>query len=167
MSAIPRRSWVAIVLATLLMWPSYFSYGAAFVDDGDSSSFDVQFAAVGLTIAPFVFIVLAFVSRNPEAPKQVLRAMAALLLIGLPVGLIDPLLGAATGFAAGGALTLIRPPVPGITRWRIYAVVFCMLYCLVLRVVVPPAGVFAGATVPLLLIGFADEFAVRAAARAT
>lgn len=165
MTTIPRSNWVAIVLATLLMWPSYFSYGAAFVDDGDSSSFDVQFAAVGLTIAPFVFIVLAFVSRNPNAPKQVLRAMGVLLLIGLPVGLLDPLLGAATGFSAGGAFTLNRPPVGDITRWRIYAVVFCLIYCLVLRVVVPPAGVFAGATVPFLLIGFADEFAVRASAR--
>ena len=149
------------------MWPSYFSYGASFVEEGDDTTFDVQFAALGLTIAPFVFVVLAFVSHNPDAPKHVLRAMAALLLIGLPVGLIDPLLGAATGFAAGGALTLNRPAVGDITRWRIYAVVFCLLYCLALRIVIPPAGVFAGATVPLLLIGFADEFAVRASVRAT
>lgn len=40
------------------------------------------------------------------------------------------------------------------------------MYTLVLLVLVTPAGVFAGGLLPLLLLGFADEFAAwRQAAR--
>lgn len=139
---------------------SYFTYGAAFVDQtGDADGIEPRLAAIALTLAPFVFVIAAFVSRDPRAPRDVLRAMGALLVIALGLGLIDPLLGAAAGFAAGGAITIRRPAVDGVVRWRVWAVLVIIAYCLVLLVAIPPAGVFAGAITPLIAIGFADEFA--------
>ncbi len=139
---------------------SYFSYGAAFIDgEGDRSGFQLELAAIGLAIAPFVFIALGFISRNPAAPKRVLQAMGLLLLAGLSIGLLDPLLGAATGFCLGGALVLNRADIPRLMFWRIGAVGFTTLYMLVLLVVAAPAGVFTGAVLPLMMIGFADEYA--------
>ena len=163
-----RRNWTAIAWATPLMMFSYFSYGAAFIDsEGDRSGFQLELAAIGLAIAPFVFVVLGFVSRNPLAPKRVLQAMGLLLLVGLSIGLLDPLLGAATGFCLGGALVLNRSDIPRLTFWRLGAVFFTMLYMLVLLVVAAPAGIFTGAVIPLVMIGFADEYAAWSATRST
>lgn len=163
---IRRRNWIAIAWATPLMMFSYFSYGAAFVDsEGDRSGFQLELAAIGLAIAPFVFIVLGFVSRNPTAPKRVLQAMGLLLLVGLSIGLLDPLLGAAVGFCLGGALVLNRPDVARLMSWRFGAVAFTTMYMLVLLVVAAPAGIFAGAVIPLMMIGFADEYAAWSAGR--
>ncbi len=161
-----RRNWIAIAWATPLMMFSYFSYGAAFIDsEGERSGFQLELAAIGLAIAPFVFIALGFISRNPVAPKRVLQAMGLLLLVGLTIGLLDPLLGAATGFCLGGALVLNRPSVPRLTFWRLGTVAFTALYMLVLLVVVVPAGIFTGAVLPLIMIGFADEYATWSATR--
>ncbi len=163
-----RRNWIAIALATPLMAFSYFSYGAAFIDgEGDRSGFQLELAAIGLAIAPFVFITLGFVSRNPTAPKRVLQAMGLLLLTGLSIGLLDPLLGAATGFCLGGALVLNRPDVARLMSWRLGAVAFTALYMVVLLVVAAPAGIFTGAVLPLMMIGFADEYAAWSATRQT
>jgi hypothetical protein len=161
-----RRNWIAIVCATPLMMFSYFSYGAAFIDaEGDRSGFQLELAAIGLAIAPFVFITLGFVSRNPLAPKRVLQAMGLLLLVGLSVGLLDPLLGAASGYCLGGALVLNRPDIPRLMSWRLGTVAFTSLYMLVLLVVAAPAAIFTGAMLPLMMIGFADEYAAWSAAR--
>lgn len=147
---------------------SYFTYAASFVDsEGERAGIQLQLAAIGLAIAPFVFIALGFLSRNPTAPKRVLQAMGLLLLTGLSIGLIDPLLGAATGFGLGGALVLNRPDVSRTMFWRIGAVGFTSLYTLVLLVVALPAGVFTGGVLPLVMIGFADEYAARSATRPT
>lgn len=145
---------------------SYFTYAASFVDaEGDRSGVQLEFAAIGLAIAPFVFIALGFISRNPQAPKRVLQAMGLLLLVGLSIGLVDPLLGASTGFCLGGALVLNRPDVSRTMFWRFGAVGFTAIYTLVLLVVALPAGVFTGAVLPLMMIGFADEYAAWSAAR--
>jgi hypothetical protein len=161
-----RRNWIAIVAATPLMMFSYFTYAAAFVDDeGGRSSVQLELAFVGLAVAPFVFIVLGFVSRNPAAPKRVLAAMGLLLLVGLTLGLLDPLVGAATGFGLGGALVLNRPGISRVMFWRIGAVVFTAIYMSFLLVVAVPAGVFTGAILPLMMIGFADEYAAWSASR--
>lgn len=156
-----RQNWFAIGFATPVMMLSYFSYAAAFVEDESGKrTFDEPFAALGLAVAPFVFVVLGFVSRNPRAPQHIVRAMLLLLAVALPVGLIDPLTGAAAGFAAGGAAALRRPGVPRAMRWRLGAVAFTALYCLTLLVIAGPAGVFSGGVIPLMMIGFADEYAV-------
>jgi hypothetical protein len=145
---------------------SYFAYAASFVDEeGERSAVQLDLAAIGLAIAPFVFITVGFVSRNPQAPKRVLQSMGLLLLVGLSIGLLDPLLGAAVGFAIGGALTLNRPDVERTMAWRFGAVGFLLVYMLVLMVVALPAGVLTGAVMPLLMIGFADEYAAWSASR--
>jgi len=168
--AVRRTNWIAIVVATVLMMFSTLAYAAAFAmddDGGQRSSVDLRLAFVGLAVAPFVFVVLGFLSRNPLAPKRVLQAMGLLLVVGLPIGLLDPLVGAATGFCLGGAIVLNRPAVDRVTYWRAGAVIFTFLYVLVLIVVVPPAGVFTGALLPLIMIGFADEYAAWSAERSS
>lgn len=161
-----RQNWIAITVATILMMVSYFAYAAAFVDpETGERTVEPMPMLVGLAIAPFVFIALGFVSKNPRAPKLVLAAMGLLLIVGLTIGLLDPLVGAATGFCLGGALVLNRPAIERLMFWRLGAVVFTALYMLVLLVVVPPAGVFTGGILPLMMVGFADEYAAWSAAR--
>jgi hypothetical protein len=166
--AVRRNNWIAMAVATVLMMFSTFAYAAAFAagdDAGEGSSVDLRLAFVGLAVAPFVFVALGFLSRNPRAPRRVLIAMGLLLVVGLAVGLIDPLLGAAVGFGLGGVLVLNRPDVERVMYWRLAAVAFTAIYVLVLLVIAPPAGVFTGAVLPLIMIGFADEYAAWSAER--
>jgi hypothetical protein len=52
-------------------------------------------------------------------------------------------------------------------KWRLWATGFTVVYVFFLLLLITPAGVFAGGLVPLLMIGFADEYtAWRAANRA-
>ncbi len=147
---------------------STFTYAASFVDaDGERSSIQPELAMIGLAIAPFAFIALGFISRNPAAPKRVLQAMGLLLVVGLSIGLLDPVFGAAVGFGIGGALVLNRPDIPRLMYWRFGAVVFLAMYTVVLFVVALPAGVLAGALLPFLMIGFADEYAAWSADRSS
>lgn len=138
---------------------SYFSYAAAFATpEGEPDRIDVGLVGVGLALAPFVFIVVGFVSRNPNAPKRVLQSMGLLILLGLPLGLLSPVLGAAAGFGVGGSLCLKPPSLDGVLKWRLWATGFTVAYILFLLVFIRPAGVFAGGLLPLLMIGFADEY---------
>jgi hypothetical protein len=151
---------LAIAIATIVMMFSYFPYAAGFaVPEGEPEAIDVGLVGIGLVVAPFVFLVLGLVSGNPATPRRVLQSMGLLLLLGLGVGLLSPALGATAGFAVGGALTLNPPDLPDVLRTRLWAVLGVVLYTFVLQVVSPPAGVFTGALVPLVIIGFADEYA--------
>lgn len=157
---IRRRNWLALALGTVVMTFSYFPYAAAFTTAaGEEPRIDTGLVAVGLVVAPLVFIVTGVVSRNPQFAARVLRAMGLLLLLGLGVGLASPVLGATAGFGVGGALTLREPDVPQVFAWRLGAVAGAVVYTFLLLVVLPPAGVVTGGLLPLLIIGFADEFA--------
>ncbi len=134
---------------------SYFPYAAA---TSTPDRLDFGLAGIGLALAPFVFVVIGFVSRNPKAPKAVLVSMGLLLALGLTIGLISPILGAAAGFGVGAALTLNRLDLPDLMRNRMVAVAFAVAYTLLLLIVVTPAGVFTGALLPPLLVGLADEY---------
>jgi fructose-specific phosphotransferase system IIC component len=159
---IRRRNWLAIAFGTIAMVFSYFPYAAAFASpEGEPRTIEADLVGVGLALAPFVFVVVAFVSRNPQAPRRVLIAMGLLLGVGLSFGLLTPVLGAAVGFAAGGAVTLNPPDVEGLIAWRLGAIGLTFVYTFVLLVVAAPAGVFAGGLLPLIMLGFADEYAVR------
>lgn len=107
-----------------------------------------------------MFVVVGFVSRNPRAPKLVLVSMGLLVVLGLSVGLISPVLGAAAGFGVGSALSLNRLDLPDLMRNRMVAVAFAVAYTFLLLVVATPAGVFTGALLPPLVVGLADEFTV-------
>jgi hypothetical protein len=154
-----RRNWLAIAIGTIVMVFSYFLYAAAFaVPEGDIQQVNIGLIGVGLALAPFVFVAVGMVSHNKEFPRRVLQSMGLLLVLGLAVGLLSPALGACAGFAAGGALTLNRPDLTRVVRRRVWAVVVTVLYTFLLLVVAPPAGVFTGGLLPLLMIGFADEY---------
>lgn len=139
---------------------SYFPFAAAFIDPGNDEGVVVDPGLVGiaLVVAPFVFVVVGLVSRNPRAPLRVLLAMGLLLVLGLAVGLISPVLGASAGFGVGVAICLRLPDIPDQMRRRLIAVALAVLYTMLLLFVAPPAGVLTGALVPILLIGFADEY---------
>ena len=138
---------------------SYFPYAAAFaVPEGAPSAIDPGLVGIGLVVAPFVFVALGFISGNPIAPRRVLQAMGLLIVLGFGLGLLSPVVGASAGFAMGGALTLNPPDVPGVYRTRMWAVALTVVYVFVLLLIAPPGGVFAGGVVPLILLGFADEY---------
>jgi len=139
---------------------SYFSYAAAFVpSEGETGPvIDPGLVAVSLSLAPLVFIVVGVVSRNPRTPKMVVSSMGLLLGLGLSLGLISPVLGAAAGFGVGIALTLRLPEFPDQMRRRMVGVGLAIAYMLLLLLVATPAGVLTGAVLPALMVGFADEY---------
>ncbi len=150
---------MAIGIATIIMMFSYFPYAAAFAGaEGEPAGIDTGLLAVGLAVAPFVFVALGTLSRYMGFAKQVLRAMGLLIVVGFGVGLLSPVLGATAGFGVGGALTLRRPEVYEVMKWRLWSVVMTVVYTLVLLVVITPAGVFTGGVLPLIMLGFADEY---------
>lgn len=138
---------------------SYFPYAAAFVRGPDGeATIDPGLVGIALALAPMVFIVVALVSKNPRAPRMVLTSMGLLLVLGLALGLVSPVLGAAAGFGVGVALCLRMPDIPDQLRRRIAAVALALVYTAILLVVATPAGVLTGAIVPILMVGFADEY---------
>ncbi|MGZ8566583.1 MAG: hypothetical protein ACXWXS_05985, partial [Actinomycetota bacterium] len=87
----PRKKWRAILLATLLLVPAYWSLMVGLVSvesDRTSAPAAGPFIAFGLTVVPFVFVVLAFLSEHPRAPGAVVKAMGLTLLVGIPVSAI-------------------------------------------------------------------------------
>lgn len=160
----PRRRWLAIGAATIPLVFSYVSIAAAFTTDADGESLvGPGAAALGLGIAPFVFLLLAFVSAHRNPGAAVLKAMGLFLLLAFPIGVLAPALGATAGYAAGGTVAL-RADEPSRARW--IAVGFTTFYVLILLLVAPAAGLFTGAVLPLLAVGFADEYVDWKAARA-
>jgi hypothetical protein len=145
---------------------SYFPYAAAFATpEAEPAQIDVGLLGIGVVVAPFVFVTVAFVSRNPVAPRRVLQSMGLLPLLGLAIGLLSPVLGAAAAFGVGGALCLKPPDLGGVLKLRLWATGFVVIYVLFLLVVATPAGVFAGGLLPLLILGFADEYGAWRATR--
>lgn len=166
MDALKRRNWLAIGVATVAMVFSYFPYASSFTTrPGGEVEINPGLVGIGLVMAPFVFVILGFVSRNAKAPKRVLQSMVLLLGLGFTVGLLAPVLGATAAFAGGATLCLNPPKVDDVYKWRIGASVLTVFYTFVLLVTVTPAGVFAGGLLPLLMIGFADEYSTWAHVR--
>jgi hypothetical protein len=138
---------------------SYFPYAAAFINpEGEGVTLDARLVGIALAIAPLVFVVVGFVSRNAGAPRRILLAMLLLVVLGLSVGLISPVLGAAAGFGVGVAICLRVPDIPDQVRRRLVAVALATLYTMILLFIAPSAGVTTGAVVPILVVGFADEY---------
>lgn len=91
--------------------------------------------------------------------------MGLLIVVGLALGLLSPIVGAAAGFGVGFALTLNMPAFENQLRRRLVAVGFVVVYMAVLLLLIPPAGVLAGAFLPGVIVGFADEYAAWREAR--
>jgi len=141
---------------------SYVAYAAAFVASEDGSGFDIDggLVAMALALSPLVFIAVAFISRNPRAPRRVLHSVGLLLVIGLILGLVSPIIGAAAGFGVGIALSLHPVAVGGWLRRRLIGVALAIVYMFALLLFIPAAGLIAGAVVPGLMVGLADEYGV-------
>lgn len=139
---------------------SYFPYAAAFIPgEGEGAdAIDAGLVAIALALAPLVFVLVGLVSQNPQTPKRTLWSMGLLFGLGLSLGLIAPVLGAAAGFGVGIALTLKLPDIPGQMKRRMIGVGFAIAYTLLLLVFLTPAGVLTGAIFPALMVGFADEY---------
>jgi hypothetical protein len=166
----PQRKWRAIMLATLVLVPAFWSLLAGLVaaasDDADAPD-PGPAIAFGLALIPFVFVVLAFTSEHPRPSSAVLRAMGLALLVGIPVSALagDAVTGIVAGVGAGGVAALRRDP-DSTTRSRALAVLVAALYTFVLvrvagGLVLLPAPIF-----PFTAIGIADHLAERAAERA-
>ncbi len=163
-----RRNWLAIGFATVVMVFSYFPYASSFETlPGGEVEINPALVGIGLVIAPFVFVTLAFASRNPRAPKRVLQSMVLLLGLGFTFGMLAPVLGATSAFAAGAVLCLNPPRADNVYKWRSGAAVLTVSYTLFLLVTATPAGVFTGGLLPLLMVGFADEYSIWAHAKRT
>jgi len=154
----PRRKWVAITLATLLMSVSYTAMLVALiateVEDGPAAG---PLFVFGLGLVPFVFLVLAFVSINPRAAGAVLKAMGLSVLVAGPLSALmgDAVSGLVAGFGVGGAITLRREDVHSL-RSRLIAVAITVIYVAVLVNVSAEGGLFAGAVLPFVSLGIAD-----------
>lgn len=155
-----RGRWIALAVATVVLQFAYWPVVASVLGGEEATSAGLW---LGLGITPLVFLVLAFVSRNPRAPGATGRAMGLFLVIALTFGLINIVVGLAAGFGAGAVAALRREPDLHGWRARVIAVAGVSVYLLVLQMLAglsPGFGQFAimsGAAVPLAIVGLADE----------
>jgi hypothetical protein len=140
----------------------FFAYSAllsGLADDTIDDSVRTAAFAVGMAAVPFVFVVLAFGSRHPRAPTAVLKSLGVWIVIGVSIGWFSFGLGLVLAFGAGGMISL-RADDPGAHRARTWALLIAVTYVIVLSVAVSPGiGLFAAGTVPLIALGFADQYA--------
>ena len=152
-----RRKWLAIALATVVMTISYWAilFARALGSAEGTSDSGAPFA-FGMMLVPFTFITLAFASRQRDAPWAVVKAMGLFAVFGLPLGLVNVVLGLVLGFGLGGVVALRREEVH---RWqlRVIAVLAAVLYTLVVLQLAPPMGIFTGSVVPFVAAGIADQ----------
>lgn len=166
----PRRKWRAILFATLLLLPAYWGIVIGVVSVASDSP-DAPPAgppiALGLTLLPFVFIVLAFLSAHPRAPSAVLKAMGLTLLIGIPVSAIAP--DAITGLVAGigaGGIAALRTDAEGAWKARALGVLAVSIYAFLMVRLVPDVTLFLAPTLPFTCLGVADHLVERRSEKA-
>jgi hypothetical protein len=163
----PRRKWQAITVATVVLVPAYWALLGGLVAVANDDSTGPQPAAAiafGLSIIPFVFVVLAFMSEHPRAPGAVLRAMGIALLVGVLVSAFagDAVTGIVAGVGAGGIYAL-RMDGPHNWRARALAVLAASLYTMVLVRAAGPIVLLPAPVFPFTAIGFADHLSERRA----
>jgi hypothetical protein len=159
----PRRKWRAITLATLLLVPSYWSVLAGLVSvasDRPDAPTAGPFIAFGLSLVPFVFIVLAFASEHPRAPGAVIKAMGLALVVGIPVSALasDAVTGFVAGVAAGG-IAALRPEPISTSKARWVAVLVATMASFLLVRTVGEVALLLAPVLPFTSIGIADHLA--------
>ena len=161
----PQRIWWGIGLGTILQVISYGSIllGALAAIADEELESGPSFA-LGFTLVPIVCATVAFVSAHERASMATLKGMGIWLVVGLPLGLLNPIAGLSVGFTAAGAFTL-RPTVLSPGKARFWAVILTAAYLLLLVFIVPEAAILAGALTPLLAIRAADIYSERAEAK--
>lgn len=161
----PRRKWRAILLATLLLVPGYWSMLAGLVSvasSEESAPAAGPFIAFGLALIPFVFLVLAFLSEHPRAPGAVVRAMLLAIVVGIPVSALaaDALTGFVAGVGAGGIAALRADP-SHTWKARALAVFAASAYIFVLVRTAGDAALILAPVLPFTSIGVADHLSER------
>ena len=160
----PQRKWRAITLATLLLAVAFWSLLAGLVSlASDDSTGEPQAGAaiaLGLSLIPFVFVVLAFLSEQPRASTAVLKAMGLALLVGIPVSAIaaDAVSGIVAGAGAGG-IAALRSDGPHSWRIRAAALAFATAYAFVLVRTIGAAALLPAPIFPFTALGLADHYA--------
>lgn len=156
------RAWRAILIASLLLAPAYWSLLIGVVSVASGTSGGVAdpglWIAFGLMLLPFVFVVLAFASAHPGAAGAVAKAMALAVAVGLPVSALSA--DAVTGFVAGvgaGGIVALRSDVDRPWRGRILAVFAVTLWVFVTVRVVPEAALLLAPALPFTSVGVADH----------
>lgn len=165
----PKRKWRAITLATVLLapavWAILIGLVAAASDEADKPNAGAPIA-FGLCLIPFVYMVLAFASQHPDAPIAVVKAMGMCLLVGIPASALagDAITGIVAGVGAGGIFALRRDTLHtyGI---RATGVAIAAAYAFLLARIAGPSAVVAAPVFPFTVLGLADHFAERQAAK--
>ena len=158
----PQRKWRAITLATLLLVPAYWALLAALVAGASDDAARAPSVAIaltfGLSLVPFVFVVLAFLSEHPRAPNAVLRAMGVSLLVGVPVSALagDAVTGIVAGVGAGGIVAL-RSDAAHSWRARAVGVAVAAAYTFVLVRTVGELALLPAPVFPFTALGVADH----------
>ncbi len=152
------RTWLAIAVGTVIQIVSFGSIlVGALASTGDQQVAAGPAYALGFGLVPVVFVLVAFVSSVQGAPLAILKAMGLWLILALPLGLVNPVVGLCAGFSAGATVTLRRPEEP--KKWaRAIAAAVTVVYVTVLVLILPQAGIFAGAVTPLLAMRVADGY---------
>ncbi len=141
---------------------SYWSIVYAFVGAAAGTVDPLPPLALGLGLAPFVFVTLAFLSRHEGAPGAVLRAMLWAPLVGVSTFVLarEVVTALVAGFGAGGGVSLRAEPIHK-GWWRPAAILTVAIYTFVLVRTVPPMAVFGAPFFPLFALGAADLLAER------
>lgn len=166
----PRRKWRAILLATLLLVPAYWSVVAGAVSAASATRGGPPagpLIAFGLALIPFVFVALAFLSEHPRAAGAVVKAMVLSLVVGIPVSAIAA--DAVTGIVAGlgaGAIASLRSDDAQARSARVWAVVAASLYAFVLLRTAGIVAVILAPALPFTSVGVADHLVERRRERA-
>lgn len=158
----PKQKWKAITFATLLLLPGFWALlaGLVAIADGDTDGPNPAAAlALGLAVVPFVFLVLAFVSRNARPSRAVLQAMGLALLVGIPASALagDAVTGIVAGVGAGGIRALRPEPDHG-WRPRACAVAIAAVYTFVLARSTGALVLLSAPIFPLTALGLADQW---------
>jgi hypothetical protein len=160
-----RRKWRAILLATLVLTPGYWSMLAGLVavgSDDDGAPLAAPYIAFGLALLPFVFVVLAFLSEHPRAPGAVVKAMALALVVGIPISAIaaDAVTGLVAGLGAGG-IAALRADIGDDTKRRVIAVVIVSVATFVLLRSITEVALLLAPVFPFTSLGVADQLSER------
>jgi hypothetical protein len=160
-----RRKWRAILLATLVLTPGYWSMLAGLVavgSDDDGAPLAAPYIAFGLALLPFVFVVLAFLSEHPRAPGAVVKAMLLALVVGIPISAIaaDAVTGLVAGIGAGG-IAALRADIGDDTKRRVIAVVIVSAASFVLLRLIPEVALLLAPVLPFTSLGVADHLSER------
>jgi hypothetical protein len=157
----PRRKWLAITLATLVLVPAYWGILGAFVSsasDGSAGPNSGPLLAFGLCVVPFAFVVLAFASQHPRAAGAVVRAMGLALVVGIPASALAS--DAVTGLVAGvgaGAIAALRPDEGSSIKARALAVLIVTVAVYVLLRTATVTALLLAPVLPFTAVGLADH----------